>query len=65
MGATSSVRRIRSLAARYPESRPPREGQYLLRLSGTATSEVLACEGVAGCEGAVFHSEDLEVSVLP
>jgi hypothetical protein len=41
------------------------EGQYLLRLSGTATTEVLACEGVARCEGAVFHSEDVEVSVLP
>jgi hypothetical protein len=39
------------------------EGQYILRLSGTASPAVLSCEGVAGCTGALFHSEDLEVSI--
>lgn len=40
------------------------EGPYTLRLSGTAQTEVSTCEGVARCEGAVFHSEDVDVSVL-
>lgn len=39
------------------------EGQYILRLSGTAAPQVLSCEGVAGCTGGLFHSEDLEVSI--
>jgi len=39
------------------------EGLYLLRLDGTATVRVLACEGVAGCEGGVVHSEEVEVTV--
>jgi hypothetical protein len=39
------------------------EGQYVLRLSGTAAPQVLSCEGVAGCTGGLFHSEDLDVSI--
>lgn len=39
------------------------EGVYLLRLSGTAPADVSACEGVARCEGSLFHSEDAEVQV--
>ncbi|ATB31030.1 hypothetical protein MEBOL_004492 [Melittangium boletus DSM 14713] len=39
------------------------EGLYLLRLDGTATVRVLSCEGVAGCEGGVVHSEEVEVTV--
>ncbi len=41
------------------------ESQYILRLSGTAPGEVLTCNGVAGCTGGLFHSEDVEVSVTP
>lgn len=41
------------------------EGRYILRLSGTAVGQVLTCEGVAGCQGGLFHSEDVEVSVNP
>lgn len=41
------------------------ETQYILRLSGNAPGQVLTCEGVRGCEGGVFHSEDSEVSVIP
>jgi hypothetical protein len=41
------------------------EGTYVLWLSATARGEVLTCEGVAGCEGSLFHSEELEVSVTP
>jgi hypothetical protein len=41
------------------------ESKYILRLSGTAPAEVLACNGVAGCTGGLFHSEDVEVSVTP
>ncbi|AKJ00533.1 hypothetical protein ATI61_10461 [Archangium gephyra] len=41
------------------------EGQYLLRLSGTAVAQVLSCEGVAGCEGGLFHSGDVDVTVSP
>jgi len=41
------------------------EGPYVLRLSATARGEVLTCEGVAGCEGSLFHSEEFEVSVTP
>ncbi|PTL76374.1 hypothetical protein DAT35_49470 [Vitiosangium sp. GDMCC 1.1324] len=41
------------------------EGQYILRLSGTAAAQVLTCDGVAGCQGGLFHSEDVEVSVTP
>lgn len=39
------------------------KGTYVLRLSGTATGQVLTCSGVAGCQGNFFHSEDAEVSV--
>ena len=41
------------------------EGQYVLRLSGTAVAQVLSCEGVAGCEGGLFHSGDVDVTVSP
>jgi hypothetical protein len=41
------------------------EGTYILRLSGTAAGEVLTCEGVARCEGGLFHSEEAELSVVP
>ena len=41
------------------------EGKYVLRLSGTAVGEVLTCEGVARCEGALYHSEDFAVTVVP
>ena len=41
------------------------EGPYVLRLSATARGEVLTCEGVAGCEGSLVHSEEFEVSVSP
>ncbi|QRN95928.1 hypothetical protein JRI60_43975 [Archangium violaceum] len=41
------------------------EGAYYLRLSGTANAQVLTCEGVAGCQGGLFHSEDFAVSVTP
>ncbi|WNG33750.1 hypothetical protein F0U60_08980 [Archangium minus] len=39
--------------------------KYHLRLSGTAAPQVLTCEGVAGCEGGLVHSEDVEVSIIP
>lgn len=42
-----------------------REGAYLLRMNGTTPGRVLTCEGVAGCEGFLLHSEDREVSVVP
>lgn len=38
-------------------------GTHLLRLSGSVPGEVLACEGVARCEGALFHSEEFIVTV--
>jgi hypothetical protein len=41
------------------------ERKYILRLSGTALGQVLTCEGVAGCQGGLFHSEDTEVVVNP
>jgi hypothetical protein len=41
------------------------EGPYILRLSATAHAEVLTCEGVAGCQGGLFHSEEFDVSVTP
>lgn len=41
------------------------EGQYILRLSGTAAPRVLSCEGVARCEGGLFHSGDVDVTVSP
>ena len=30
---------------------------------GTAVAQVLSCEGVAGCEGGLFHSGDVDVNV--
>lgn len=50
-------------AAHLPIPSGTVEGQYLLRLSGTAAPKVLTCDGVAGCEGNFFHSEDVDVSV--
>ncbi len=41
------------------------EGQYVLRLSATAVGEVLTCEGVARCEGSLYHSQDFDVTVVP
>lgn len=41
------------------------EGAYYLILSGTADAQVSACEGVAGCSGGVFHSEEFDVTVTP
>jgi hypothetical protein len=41
------------------------QGEYVLRLSATAEGEVLACEGVAACEGALYHSEEFNVLVVP
>ncbi|MBM7119024.1 hypothetical protein [Archangium primigenium] len=39
------------------------DGEYVLRLDGTATVGVSACTGVAACEGGVVHSEELVVTV--
>lgn len=52
-------------AARFLVPEGTVEGQYILRLSGTAAARVLTCEGVAGCQGGLYHSEDIEVSVTP
>jgi hypothetical protein len=52
-------------AARFTVPAETVEGQYLLRLSGTAVAQVLSCEGVAGCEGGLFHSGDTDVTVSP
>jgi hypothetical protein len=38
---------------------------HLLTLSAFLTGEVLECEGVAACEGSLFHSTDFEVAVAP
>jgi hypothetical protein len=40
-------------------------GEYVLRLSASVVGEVLTCEGVAACEGGLFHSQDVEVLVVP
>lgn len=36
---------------------------HLLRLSATAPGDVLTCEGVASCEGGLYHSEEFVVTV--
>ncbi|KFA89563.1 hypothetical protein [Archangium violaceum] len=41
------------------------EGQFILRMSGTAVAQVLTCEGVARCEGGLYHSGDVDVTVSP
>lgn len=46
-----------------PEATPV--ANHLLTLSASLTGEVLDCEGVASCEGAVFHSSDFVVAVSP
>jgi hypothetical protein len=38
---------------------------HLLTLSGSLAGTVLACEGVAACDGTIFHSSDFEVAVAP
>jgi hypothetical protein len=38
---------------------------HLLRLRANLVGEVLECEGVASCEGTIFHSSDFEVAVAP
>ncbi|WP_224364773.1 GPI anchored serine-threonine rich family protein [Hyalangium versicolor] len=39
--------------------------KHLLTLSGSLVGQVLQCEGVASCEGGIFHSTDFEISVAP
>lgn len=46
-----------------PEATPA--ATHLLTLSASLLGEVLECEGVASCEGAIFHSSDFEVAVAP
>jgi hypothetical protein len=46
-----------------PEATPA--ANHLLTLSASLAGEVLDCEGVASCEGAIFHSSDFEVAVAP
>lgn len=41
------------------------EGEYILRMSSTAVAQVLSCEGVDACEGGLFHSGDVNVTVSP
>jgi hypothetical protein len=36
---------------------------HVLRLSASLPGEALTCEGVAACEGALFHSEEFAVTV--
>jgi len=38
---------------------------HLLTLSGSLTGVVLDCQGVAACEGSIFHSSDFQVAVAP
>jgi hypothetical protein len=46
-----------------PEATPT--ANHLLTLSASLPGEVLECEGVASCEGSIFHSSDFEVAVPP
>ncbi|XXF79139.1 hypothetical protein P2318_05140 [Myxococcaceae bacterium GXIMD 01537] len=46
---------------RVPDATPI--ANHLLRLSGSTPGSVLTCEGVARCEGGLFHAEEFEVSV--
>jgi hypothetical protein len=36
---------------------------HVLRLSASLPGEVLTCEGVAACEGALFHSQEFAVTI--
>ncbi len=38
---------------------------HLLTLSGGLSGLVLECQGVAACEGTIFHSTDFQVAVAP
>ncbi|MBJ6761329.1 hypothetical protein JGU66_11185 [Myxococcaceae bacterium JPH2] len=38
---------------------------HVLTLSATVPGKVLDCQGVTSCSGAVFHSQDFSVSVVP
>jgi|GEM_PF-1137835 hypothetical protein len=44
-----------------PEATPA--ANHLLTLKASLEGEVLDCEGVARCEGSIFHSSDYEVAV--
>jgi hypothetical protein len=46
-----------------PEATPA--AIHLLTLSANLPGEVLDCQGVASCEGVIFHSSDFEVTVAP
>lgn len=46
-----------------PEATPL--ATHLLRLTASTPGEVLTCEGVAACRGALYHSSDYEVVVAP
>jgi hypothetical protein len=46
-----------------PEATPA--AVHLLTLSASLRGEVLDCEGVASCEGAILHTSDYEVTVAP
>jgi hypothetical protein len=46
-----------------PEATPA--ANHLLTLKANLEGEVLECEGVAGCQGSIFHSSDFEVAVAP
>ena len=38
---------------------------HLLTLSSSLVAQVLECQGVAACQGAIFHSSDFEIAVVP
>lgn len=46
---------------RLPDATPLAD--HVLRMSASTPAEVLTCEGVASCEGALFHSEEFAVTV--
>ncbi|WP_224243287.1 GPI anchored serine-threonine rich family protein [Hyalangium gracile] len=52
-----------SVSFTLPQATPV--ATHLLTLKGTVAGQVLECEGVASCEGSLFHSTDFEVAVVP
>ncbi len=58
LAVTQEARRV---SFRLAETVPV--ATHLLRLSATAPGEVLTCDGVAACEGGLFHSEEFVVTV--
>lgn len=58
LAVTQDARRV---SFRLAETVPV--ATHLLRLSASAPGDVLTCEGVAKCEGALFHSEEFVVTV--